>query len=66
MIQATERAAVFVRAIEEHTLQAQYIVADRTGNFFFTDIWPDNISSDCRSLMFYWSFFVTCTVSVLV
>ncbi len=27
----------------------------RTGRLVFTDIWPDNISSDCSSLMFYWS-----------
>ncbi len=41
-------------------------MAYRRGRFVFTDIWPDNISSDHSLLMFYWSCLVTCTVSMLV
>ncbi len=65
MIQATARAAVFVRSFEDHALWAQYNCwQDR--KIVFTDMWPDKTSSDCSSLLFYWSCLVTCTVSALV
>ncbi len=42
------------------------IAADRTGKWIFTDIWPDNNSSDCSSLLFCWSCLVTSNVSMLI
>ncbi len=50
-----------MHAIEEPCYE-NITMADRTGKLVFTDIRPDNISSDRSSLLFYWS----CTFSVLV
>ncbi len=53
-----------VHRYKKSTRYEHSITADRKGTFVFTDIWPDNISSDRSSLVLL-KLLVTCTISVL-